>query len=150
MRLGILSLGVSLLVLGVGGVANASDNGRFAGIGAGITYAHDQQPLNTDRPDGHWSSRAPAPAPKAVVHRRGLVGLNHLGAGSGLDPVTRDGSEGRGDMLRTASGGAAPLPPDLNAVRKPQGDLQSDRPSPMIAARDSGGVVGLSYKIKPQ
>jgi hypothetical protein len=53
-------------------------------------------------------------------------------------------------MLRTASGGAAPLPPDLNAVRKPQGDLQSDRPSPMIAARDSGGVVGLSYKIKPQ
>ena len=162
MRLGILSIGMSVLVLGTGSVtmAHASDGARYAGIGTGISHTPGDPPSSFRDGAGDMGRRrtavvadgggsvAPPPAPR----RRGWVGLDRIGAGTtkaGLDLSGRGGWPARDDSRRTASGGAAPLPPDLSLLPQPQGAPSSDGPAPMIAGRDIGGVVGLSYKIKP-
>ena len=89
---------------------------------------------------------APAPA------RRRLLGFERFGPGAvpgSIDAAVSYGRIDQNGVPRTASGGAAPLPPDLLTMPRPRGEPQSNRPSPMIWARDDGGVVGLSYKIKP-
>ncbi len=162
MRLGILSIGVSLFVLGASSLtaAHANEGARYAGIGTGVTHTPGDLPSGFRDGAGDTGrarsavladTAGPAAAPPAP-RRRGWVGLDRIGAGTtqaGLDLSGRGGWVARDNAPRTASGGAAPLPPDLSALPQPQGDLSSDRPSPMIAARDIGGVVGLSYKIKP-
>jgi hypothetical protein len=164
MRLGVLSIGVSLCVLCGAGAALAKDGVRFVGIGTGITYAPGDRPstfmrapddTGSDRAERTTSPLAERGAREVVGARRPrtLIGFDHLGLGGarvGLDPVSRDGWRAVSRMPRTASGGSAPLPADLQTLPQPAGDPASDGPSPVISSRgEYGGVVGLSYKIKP-
>ena len=163
MRLGILSIGLAVCVLGVGGLspAQANEGTRYAGIGSGISHTPGALPSTFRESvgdvgrgrtaviaDGGGPTAAAAPAPR----RRGWVGLDRIGAGpsqTGYSPAGRGAWLPRDNAPRTTSGGAAPLPPDLAALPQPPGDIVSDGPSPIISRRDVGGMVGLSYKIKP-
>ena len=159
MRLGILSIGVAFCVLGACSLtaAHATEGARYTGIGSGISHTPSTLPstFSDGAPDlgrGRTAVIADGGGPAAAPRRRGWVGLDRIGAGP---TPTGYGVSGRGGWLprdnapRTASGGAAPLPPDLAALPQPPGDIVSDGPSPVISRRDVGGMVGLSYKIKP-
>jgi hypothetical protein len=158
----LLTIGVSLIVLGVSGVpaARAGDGARFAGIGTGISHAPGDQPSTfvspTPAAGGERSARATKPAertsPAPAAARRADPGnFTYRGLRmnpTGLDPAVYGAVLGRGDK-GTAAGGATLLPPDLEAMPKPPGRSGSDRPSPTFSVRENGGVLGLSYKIKP-
>ncbi|HEX2892366.1 hypothetical protein [Vineibacter terrae] len=160
------TIGLSLLALGVGCVSTAHgrdrDDARFAGIGVGISHAPGDHPATfatspapatagTER-----SARAakpaegagPAPAP---VRRPDAGNFSYRGlrmSPTGLDPTVYGGVLSRGDGA-TAVGGATPLPSDLQGMPKSSGGPGNDRPSPTFSTRGNGGVLGLSYKIKP-
>ncbi len=160
MRAGSLVVGLALLA-GYLLPAHAMDGSRYAGIGLGVSHSSGAQfdapgHLNGNPSGGpqdaaavEEASRPPvAPAPA----RRRLLGFERFGPDAirgSIDAAARYGRIDRTGVPRTASGGAAPLPPDLLTMPLPRGEPQSNRPSPMIWARDDGGVVGLSYKIKP-
>jgi hypothetical protein len=163
MRLGILFIGVTLCVLGAGSLtaAHATERARYAGIGSGISHTPGSLPSSfgggaadpgRTRTAVIADGGGPAAAPAAVPGRRGWVGLDRIGAGTtqaGYGASGRGGWLPRDNAPRTASGGAAPLPADLSALPQPPSDITSDGPSPIISRRDVGGMVGLSYKIKP-
>lgn len=74
---------------------------------------------------------------------RGVSGAGQLGAQTGpagIDPTVRNAVLGDGSTHSTAVGGQPP-----SATEPLAGGA-----SPVISVRDGGGVVGFSYKIKPQ
>lgn len=154
MRSGILSIGIMAVALGAGSVsaAHATERARFAGIGTGISHEPGGTVLTLPATPTRTVVLADGTAP-AAARPRGWVGLDRLQVGSaprgGLDLSARGGWTSRDDLRRTTPAVLAPLPADLSSLPLPPGDPSSDRPSPMIAGRDIGGVLGLSYKIKP-
>jgi hypothetical protein len=137
------------------------DGSRYAGIGLGVSHSSGAQFKAPGHLNGNLSGgpqdaatveEASRPQVAPVPARRRLLGFERFGPGAVRGSIDAAVSYGRIDQTgvpRTASGGAAPLPPDLLTMPRPRGEPPSNRPSPMIWARDDGGVVGLSYKIKP-
>ncbi|TXL72719.1 hypothetical protein FHP25_24530 [Vineibacter terrae] len=157
------TIGLSLLALGVGCVSTAHgrdrDDARFAGIGVGISHAPEDHPatfVTSPAPTAgaERSARAAKPAEgasPATARRPDAGSFSYRGlrmSPTGLDPTVYSGVLSRGDGA-TAVGGATPLPADLQGMPKSPGGQGNDRPSPTFSTRGNGGVLGLSYKIKP-
>lgn len=105
--------------------------GRFAGVGAGIDLS---------APTGSTLTRSGDAAEAGLA----------LGTLAGLPP-RQSPTPGR-PMKLSIDAAAAPVPKLLDGGRPAAGRLgvaASGRPSAYVSARDNGGVVGLTYKIKP-
>jgi hypothetical protein len=150
-----LAICALVVSMSVGSVACAEDVARNPGNASSRTAASQASPdaaaiERSTRPASVADGVAQSALPRRGQHR--LVGLDRLGLGAGglgLDPGLRDFRQHRPDAWRTTSGGAAPLPADLQALPRPPGTPASDRPSPVISLGEQGGTIGLSYKIKP-
>jgi hypothetical protein len=68
----------------------------------------------------------------------------------GLDVKVRRAELGNDEGWRNGTGGTAPSPVDVRNSPTPGGDPSTGGPSPVVSARDRGGVVGFSYKINPR
>ena len=107
---------------------------RFAGVGSGIDLSRTAEPGLLDRGD----------ATEAAV----ALGVF---ATAPVTPPRQSSASPR--PLRLSIGAAAAPVPRLDDEARPTagrlGIAASGRPSAYVSARDNGGVVGLTYKIKP-
>lgn len=147
-----LTVGLSLLILGTGGasMAQAQDEARFAGIGVGISHAPGDHPATFAVGPARNAKPAEAAGP-APARRQDAGSFSYRGlrmSPTGLDPTVYGRVLSQGDGA-TAVGGATPLPADLQGMPRSSGGPGNDRPSPTFSTRGNGGVLGLSYKIKP-
>ncbi|HJQ57412.1 MAG TPA: hypothetical protein VJ890_10920 [Vineibacter sp.] len=155
-------MAVALLGVAVSAAANAEhliDDGAKAMVAAPPRTLTPGNRIDLDRPrpvDAGGvllgaaeiaTGAGPAALPAAGPMARPLK----LNTGpDGLDAKVRRAELANDEGWRNGTGGTAPSPTDLRNLPGTSGDLSSGGATPVISARDRGGVVGFQYKINPR